>query len=208
MTSISYSFNLATMSSSSSTPAEQQEHTEAKIEPSSLRPPPNRGILKKPSVYFDKDDEGSGHQSRLKWDEESLLVTEAMRGTAKMKIDEPKTPYVYYDPTKDKELQEDTDAAMDDMPPLELTEPAKEEMVVAMEESEDDWHSDEELNKPMTEEEQEHHHEFEQKRSEHYNMRDAMRRARELMEEEGEGDDDDNEVPPVPPLPKFATGRH
>jgi protein phosphatase inhibitor 2 len=43
----------------------------------------------------------------LKWDEESLLVTEAMRGQAKMKIDEPRTPYIYYNPDTDPELQQE-----------------------------------------------------------------------------------------------------
>ncbi|KKK21514.1 hypothetical protein AOCH_006644 [Aspergillus ochraceoroseus] len=40
---------------------------------------------------------------RLKWDEANLYLTEQER-TAKMKIDEPKTPYApHYDPTEDEE---------------------------------------------------------------------------------------------------------
>ena len=40
---------------------------------------------------------------RLKWDEANLYLTEQDR-TAKMKIDEPKTPYApHYDPTEDDE---------------------------------------------------------------------------------------------------------
>jgi protein phosphatase inhibitor 2 len=49
----------------------------------------------------------SNHQDdnspRLKWDEANLYLTEQER-TAKMKIDEPKTPYApHYDPTEDDE---------------------------------------------------------------------------------------------------------
>lgn len=43
------------------------------------------------------DSVGSGHHpSHVVWDEESLQDTESLRGT-RMKIDEPKTPYVSYD---------------------------------------------------------------------------------------------------------------
>ena len=38
---------------------------------------------------------------RLKWDEESLMITEAQKDST-MKIDEPKTPFVYYDHENDR----------------------------------------------------------------------------------------------------------
>jgi hypothetical protein len=53
------------------------------------------------------------------------------------------------------------------------------------------------------------HKAFEQRRSQHYNMRDAMRRARELMNEDDEDDNNNggssskSTIPPVPLLPKL-----
>lgn len=47
--------------------------------------------------------QGDENSSRLKWDEANLYLTEQER-TAKMKIDEPKTPYApHYDPAQDDE---------------------------------------------------------------------------------------------------------
>ncbi|RKP10933.1 phosphatase inhibitor 2-domain-containing protein [Thamnocephalis sphaerospora] len=201
----------------------------AQVTASSLKPPPARGILKKPSIKFEKECKSP----RLKWDEASLLITEAQRGQAKMKIDEPKTPYVYYDPSKDPELQDSAMDDIDDMPPLALSEPAH--LTPGAEAStarhQEDWVSDieseDDETKHMTEEEREKHAQFEKKRAQHYNMREAMERARQLMDEEDEedeaGDNDDAEagangvassgsrrsaakksrraIPPVPSLP-------
>lgn len=95
--------------------------------------------------------QGDENSPRLKWDEANLYLTEQER-TAKMKIDEPKTPYApHYDPAKDdeeiqlEEAQESlidvqdvvvdeldrtakgghhkTSAPGDDIPDLELGEP-------------------------------------------------------------------------------------
>lgn len=53
------------------------------------------------------DDDNS---PRLKWDEANLYLTEQER-TAKMKIDEPKTPYApHYDPAEDEEEMRFEDA--------------------------------------------------------------------------------------------------
>ena len=53
------------------------------------------------------DDDNS---PRLKWDEANLYLTEQER-TAKMKIDEPKTPYApHYDPAEDDEAMRIEDA--------------------------------------------------------------------------------------------------
>ncbi|KAJ5176802.1 uncharacterized protein N7482_002679 [Penicillium canariense] len=56
------------------------------------------------------------NEPRLKWDEANLYLTEQER-TAKMKIDEPKTPYApHYDPAEDEEelqLEELKDSVID-----------------------------------------------------------------------------------------------
>ncbi|KAL1970847.1 hypothetical protein VTN77DRAFT_2681 [Rasamsonia byssochlamydoides] len=53
------------------------------------------------------------HSHRLKWDEANLYLTEQEK-TAKMKIDEPKTPYVpHYDPSQDEDEDEDTERMLD-----------------------------------------------------------------------------------------------
>jgi protein phosphatase inhibitor 2 len=64
------------------------------------------------SVQSAQDD----NEPRLKWDEANLYLTEQDR-TAKMKIDEPKTPYApHYDPTEDDEemrLEDAKDSLLD-----------------------------------------------------------------------------------------------
>ncbi|KAJ5894573.1 hypothetical protein N7495_006264 [Penicillium taxi] len=103
---------------------------------SSARPGSSARRQSAASVYDD-------NEPRLKWDEANLYLTEQER-TAKMKIDEPKTPYApHYDPTEDDEemqLAESQDALInsqgvivdeldrkkvseDEIPEFELGEP-------------------------------------------------------------------------------------
>ncbi|KAK3808798.1 MAG: hypothetical protein J3Q66DRAFT_288424, partial [Benniella sp.] len=42
----------------------------------------------------------------LKWDEENLAITEAQKDST-MKIDEPRTPFVRYNPALDKNMDMD-----------------------------------------------------------------------------------------------------
>ncbi|RKO99808.1 hypothetical protein CXG81DRAFT_20160 [Caulochytrium protostelioides] len=76
-----------------------------------------KGILKnaKPAMQDDAMDEPPAR--RMRWDEDALKITEAQRGTATMKIDEPKTPFIRYDAALDAVLGHSGAAAM---PPLEL----------------------------------------------------------------------------------------
>ncbi|KAG0222552.1 hypothetical protein BGW41_005942 [Actinomortierella wolfii] len=60
---------------------------------------PVKGILKKPAVSFANAEKAPS----LKWDEENLNLTESQKDST-MKIDEPKTPFVYYDHAQDKVL--------------------------------------------------------------------------------------------------------
>ncbi|KAJ1952508.1 hypothetical protein EC988_003517 [Linderina pennispora] len=57
-----------------------------------------KGILKKPHEAPDKE-------AHLRWDEDNLRITEAQKD-AKMKVLEPKTPYIHYNPELDADLQE------------------------------------------------------------------------------------------------------
>ena len=85
------------------------------------------GSLSRRLSLANADDE---NEPRLKWDEANLYLTEQER-TAKMKIDEPKTPYApHYDPTEDDEqmrLEEAQDSLIDakDVVVDELDRPAK-----------------------------------------------------------------------------------
>jgi protein phosphatase inhibitor 2 len=71
------------------------------------------GSSRRQSLASNQQDDNS---PRLKWDEANLYLTEQER-TAKMKIDEPKTPYApHYDPTEDDEeirLEEAQDSLID-----------------------------------------------------------------------------------------------
>ncbi|PVU90517.1 hypothetical protein BB561_004851 [Smittium simulii] len=57
-----------------------------------------RGILKNAKTKTIKG-------PQLKWDEENIRITELQKDS-KMKVDEPKTPYIHYDITKDPALQD------------------------------------------------------------------------------------------------------
>ncbi|KAI9027930.1 hypothetical protein DFJ74DRAFT_510457 [Hyaloraphidium curvatum] len=54
----------------------------------------DKGILKHGEL-------DSAADKRLRWDEDNLQITEATRG-GKMKVTEPKTPFIHYDPLNDK----------------------------------------------------------------------------------------------------------
>ncbi|KAG0267960.1 hypothetical protein DFQ27_007831 [Actinomortierella ambigua] len=80
---------------------------------------PVKGILKKPAASFANVEKTPS----LKWDEENLTITEAQKDST-MKIDEPKTPFVYYDHAQDKVL----DSNMED---FVLDKPKKKQAALA-----------------------------------------------------------------------------
>lgn len=55
------------------------------------------------TTLFMKDANPNTYNSRLKWDEANLELNEEQKDST-MKIDEPKTPYIRYDPETDQVL--------------------------------------------------------------------------------------------------------
>ncbi|RKP12281.1 hypothetical protein BJ684DRAFT_21168 [Piptocephalis cylindrospora] len=127
----------------------------------------------------------SHHPSHVVWDEESLQDTESLRGT-RMKIDEPKTPFVTYE-DHTRRAQEDEAAMEDDLAPITLSasvdlgDAAKDHEDTTLQ---DDWETDEEdedendlspeERNRIEEAEQERHERFAKMRAQHYNMREAF----------------------------------
>ncbi|KAL5606630.1 hypothetical protein BROUX41_003027 [Berkeleyomyces rouxiae] len=138
---------------------------------------------------------------RLKWDEANLYLTEQER-TAKMKIDEPKTPYArHYNP--------DDDPSDEEIPGMDLGEP--EEAVpeipavpspkaVHVDESMAIGHDDELAG--MSPEEQEKHRKFEELRKKHYEMKNVASLLAHSPVDEDEDDEELGDAPPLPTLPQ------
>jgi protein phosphatase inhibitor 2 len=101
-------------------------------------------------------------EKRIKWDEENLRLTEAAKDST-MKITEPKTPFVHYDMETDtvdlKLLDFKLSALESDIKPLERAT---------------DWSSDDE----------DTNDDFGKLRQKHYNMKNILKHARELIENE------------------------
>ncbi|KAJ1993853.1 hypothetical protein H4R33_000489 [Dimargaris cristalligena] len=140
-----------------------------------------KGILKKGTTSQDEK------VNRLKWDEDSLLLTEAQKDS-KMKINEPKTPFVHSNPAD--ELEDDLEEMS-----LSASSPHKSPRMAASEHrvhisSGSEWEEDEDL--PMTEEEKEKHRQFVKMRSNHYNMKEAFVRPSDMEELEDDNDDNGN----------------
>ncbi|KAH8929112.1 hypothetical protein BT69DRAFT_1256610 [Atractiella rhizophila] len=165
-----------------------------------------KGILKNPS--------SDGHRpTTLQWDEQNIEENEAQR-TERMKITEPKTPYVRYNP------ETDTVENMDKIPGFELdqSEPyhshssASEaggpspsssrrssgtggEKMVHVEIPREFGAGDESGSELEDEETKEKRKKFARMRGSHYkNEAEAMRRASQLMDEEEDEEDDDAEM--------------
>ncbi|KAJ3193198.1 hypothetical protein HK101_005266 [Irineochytrium annulatum] len=154
-----------------------------------------RGILK------NRGEGDPGGAPRLRWDEDNLMLTESQKNST-MKITEPKTPYIHYDHETD-EILGNTGL----VPPLELSSAisnAKGLMSVNSEESLfssdserkstgsgrfSDWESEEDDG--LTEEEKKKRERFAKLRSQHYNMKAALQKARQTDDEDDEDDEDE-----------------
>ncbi|KAF9356156.1 hypothetical protein BGX26_005667 [Mortierella sp. AD094] len=187
---------------------------------------PVKGILKRPASRQQHDERAP----RLKWDEENLTITEAQKDST-MKIDEPKTPYVYYDHELDKVMDLDDAFSLDSekkkraaqtlsipgssssMQGVQNGSGSKQESDVEEEEEEDDEEEPDEWEDSDDEDEDEEedvpkkidHDKFARMRAEHYHMKEALKLGHELAEEELNSlDSPSPTTEPVPPLPSFA----
>ncbi|KAL1935129.1 hypothetical protein VTP01DRAFT_4269 [Rhizomucor pusillus] len=182
---------------------------------------PIKGILKKPSQSAN-----DGVEARLKWDEANLEYNEGQKDST-MKIDEPKTPYIRYDPEKDEVLnmpgdvpygaraahEEPEDFSLDTGNESDRSNSSGSKKGRRVYLSDDDWESDEE--DEDDEQKRKRHEEFAKKRAQHYNMGNVLRqRPNELLDDDDDEDEDEEQdnhrqsgnrggpPPPVPPLPQ------
>ncbi|KAJ3046308.1 hypothetical protein HDV00_000122 [Rhizophlyctis rosea] len=174
-----------------------------------------RGILKSSSQH-EQDD----HHKGIKWDEDNIMLTEAGKGHT-MKITEPKTPYIHYDHENDVVLGGSSSipplelsAALEAVPPPSRTSSSgslfgdKPHVTVHQppeSKAHGDWESDDEEEEERDPEEEEKHRRFAALRAEHYQMKEALKKGRQLAgktavhadndeEEEDEEEDDDDDM--------------
>ncbi|ORZ41748.1 hypothetical protein BCR44DRAFT_56199 [Catenaria anguillulae PL171] len=179
---------------------------------------PGHGALQ-PRPILKSERNLSRSSAHLRWDEDTIKLHDAERGT-RMKIDEPKTPWTRADHSLEHVNTLGADGG--GIPPLDLLDAMDVDpsdmvpSVVKDRETEaaktnDDWSDDEDEEDHLDEEAAEHKRQFEKMRSQHYNMKEALQRAKWLAEHEDAQDEDDEDeddepeikirVPPVPPLP-------
>ncbi|KAF9581897.1 hypothetical protein BGW38_000923 [Lunasporangiospora selenospora] len=176
---------------------------------------PVKGILKRPASSQPLDERAP----RLKWDEENLSITEAQKDST-MKIDEPRTPYVHYNPDLDMDDDEtftldESKKKQDGSSPLTAHRQFNADSDGPSAEWEDSEEEEEEADEDISgrnvaapesdlgtsPRKSIDHEQFTKMRSEHYNMKEALKIGHELAEQELNRLDSPG---PVPPLPAFA----
>ncbi|KAF9129521.1 hypothetical protein BGW39_004080 [Mortierella sp. 14UC] len=163
-----------------------------------------KGILKKATAT-----QAEENAPRLKWDEESLIITEAQKDST-MKIDEPKTPFVHYDHELDRVLDADEvfrlngprkkQAALAHTPPVLSYFKGLPDEDEDEDEDDDDrepndepeeWQSSDEDDEPRSEGHAVDHDKFARLRAKHYNMREAVKLGHALELDEDDEDEDE-----------------
>ncbi|KAJ1971767.1 hypothetical protein H4R35_005070 [Dimargaris xerosporica] len=141
-----------------------------------------KGILK-------KDPASTPHEkaNRLKWDEDSLMLTEAQKDS-KMKITEPKTPFVHYN------IEDEMYDEMEEMT-LATPSPTKRNLSPKFDgrnaaSSGSEWEEDEDM---TSEEAKEKHQQFMKMRAKHYNMKEAFVKPTDLEDLDEDEDDANND---------------
>ncbi|KFM78928.1 hypothetical protein X975_02279, partial [Stegodyphus mimosarum] len=152
---------------------------------------PAKGILKN-STSFDNAEGNKNSALDIKWDEMNILQTlhPPDKDYGHMKIDEPKTPYSYYEDKSGKEVSDHPEDTLDaDLlaKKINLCSEKNEKPVVLESPEEDNEEDDEE-----TEEERAQRSAFEYKRKMHYNEFYAVKLARKLIAKDGDEADEDS----------------
>ncbi|GAN00954.1 hypothetical protein MAM1_0003d00382 [Mucor ambiguus] len=136
---------------------------------------PSKGILQKSHDY--EQHETAEH--KIKWDENKLKATEKQqKEQVLMKVDEPNTPYIRYDPVTDKvtnweDLPEDLRAAHEDPEDFALDDDTAPDTPkksgIAFANDPDEWQMvDEKEKRDKEEAARKRHEKFERKRAQHY----------------------------------------
>lgn len=156
---------------------------------------PVKGILKT-SSSFENTEANKNNPVDIKWDEMNILQTlhPPDKDYGHMKIEEPKTPYSYYEDNSGKEVSEhDSDTLDADLlaKKINICSEKNEKPAVLESPVEDD--NEDEIEE--TEEERAQRSAFEYKRKMHYNEFYAVKLARKLIdndEDEPDEADEDN----------------
>ncbi|XP_052065483.1 protein phosphatase inhibitor 2-like [Mytilus californianus] len=156
-----------------------------------------KGILKA-SSSFDKPDHQHPHSKEMKWDEMNILATHhpADKDYGHMKIDEPKTPYSKLSDAEDDEEggrrhSVSEEPGVDPKSIASRLQTVEDRNKLHAKVSEEESSSEEEEDEMETEEMRAQRRVFEQKRKLHYNEFQAVKLAKQLMEEEEEIDEED-----------------
>ncbi|XP_015929624.1 protein phosphatase inhibitor 2 [Parasteatoda tepidariorum] len=153
---------------------------------------PAKGILKS-STSFNNPEANKNNPLDIKWDEMNILQTlhPPDKDYGHMKIDEPKTPYSYYEDQSGKEISGHGDDTLDAellAKKINLCSEKNEKPVALESPCEEDNEEEDE-----TEEERAQRSAFEYKRKMHYNEFYAVKLARKLIEKDGDPDEADDE---------------
>eukprot|EP00026_Physarum_polycephalum_P012045 Phypoly_transcript_12311.p1 GENE.Phypoly_transcript_12311~~Phypoly_transcript_12311.p1 ORF type:complete len:268 (+),score=61.57 Phypoly_transcript_12311:34-837(+) len=205
--------------SDNSTPPKDYKEERTTVSGSQHEHKPHKSILKKSRE--------PARKKRIVWDEQNIALTEREKCST-MKIDEPKTPYHYYDSSEDDEEMAATrarelEAAVGKMAtftenPLSpnfpfLPHTTSDDSESSGKESGVEWAESDESGKEESAESRKH---FNEKRKNHYNEYEMMKKLREKLklkmktqqdeeDEEDEMEGDENEDEDTHPTRTFTT---
>ncbi|XP_071450122.1 protein phosphatase inhibitor 2-like [Hetaerina americana] len=153
---------------------------------------PSKGILKT-SSSFEKSDVPKSKYKETKWDEINILATlhPADKDYGHTKIDEPKTPYNYWE-DGESHSGDEADGLDADVLAERIQRGANMPPKIMMQEEIDEEEEEEE--EELDEEERAKRILFDIKRKAHYNEFHAIKLARKLMERDESEEDEDSDA--------------